>query len=1058
MNPIKYAQMIKYLTRAKKANPNLPDVFPANKAPIPAKTQNVKEMEAVNQFMLRNPRVEKNNGGSLKFYPKASGGETIQPIGPGVDLKVRDLNYGGTLGYEGDKFYGGVEYNTGKVKFDITDSDGTTLVKDTLSKDDAVNFIIGLGDRKGDKFQIKTDKDFTNMQVTFRKSFADGGRIGFNDGRLVKNKKRLKQLNKETALYTDGRYKTYDSVPDRKLRQKIGQRATLRAQGKNVGAGSGSPGVPRPVGEDFVSPMKDARIASKQRQTIKTNFQEKPVGKRLQWIANNGKNYNNTKDFIKAYEKHFNHKIGSKKDVLFNTPGKKPLTQIDNLMNTGRTQQDLFTLTFKDGKAFNREELFKASIIQNNPDIQKDFKELFNLVHNNVSELSELGPEGLVENLNKGKLFKEFDFVKSGVGSGITRNSLLNVANINPDHLTSYQNVRKPLLAISQIIESLKNPEFAKGYGISATTAKKIRGELDNFFTGQKGLQADIKKINNQLGDVKFNQIFGGVNFEHTLAKAFGKDYKYLPRNYLLKGQFTTKSFNLFKRDVFDLPLIKLMKEYEQGKVGAEVVQNFINDFNAKTNGYADFNFDADKGRLVYSDDAVKYDLSRYQNPAVARDELIKNIDLTMSSEFQKGFKNLPESKDQLKLFKSKEAKNIRSLLAKIGCPGLASGGRAGFDVGTNCQIKGAELINSGMKNVTPAQAKNFAAFANKAASLGRGVMKYGIIPEALFVAADSLIRVGMGDSFNEAFLRASDYLRPGDQTKKAEMLEADRFFGPEVAGIIGKSIDYKNELAKVQSLKDQKANLENLSGDGTFDYVGDTSQDVKNIDAQIKQATDNLNNKFKMTDAERIYAERMQEETDDARGSGSFFTKLKSKFRDVEPDSDIETLGVPEQTQKNLNKKLLPTLLDAKDIMQYTTQDAINLAQAYRASGEKVSAKDILAYRDSLKNASLSELAQRFNPESVYGASGTMGEPIDKPVFKKPQNVIGDIEKEIVGQTNVANPFDLDISDIGTGLRGFSAAGGGIAKMAGVSSGIAPESGPNSQGLLSLKNRVRNY
>ena len=36
--------------------------------------------------------------------------------------------------------------------------------------------------------------------------------------------------------------------------------------------------------------------------------------------------------------------------------------------------------------------------------------------------------------------------------------------------------------------------------------------------------------------------------------------------------------------------------------------------------------------------------------------------------------------------------------------------------------------------------------------------------------------------------------------------------------------------------------------------------------------------------------------------------------------------------------------------------------------------------------------------------------------------------------------------------------AGGGIAKMAGVSSGVAPVKGPNSQGLLSLKNRVRNY
>ena len=36
--------------------------------------------------------------------------------------------------------------------------------------------------------------------------------------------------------------------------------------------------------------------------------------------------------------------------------------------------------------------------------------------------------------------------------------------------------------------------------------------------------------------------------------------------------------------------------------------------------------------------------------------------------------------------------------------------------------------------------------------------------------------------------------------------------------------------------------------------------------------------------------------------------------------------------------------------------------------------------------------------------------------------------------------------------------AGGGIAKLAGVSSGPAPVRGPNSQGLLSLKNRVRNY
>ena len=35
--------------------------------------------------------------------------------------------------------------------------------------------------------------------------------------------------------------------------------------------------------------------------------------------------------------------------------------------------------------------------------------------------------------------------------------------------------------------------------------------------------------------------------------------------------------------------------------------------------------------------------------------------------------------------------------------------------------------------------------------------------------------------------------------------------------------------------------------------------------------------------------------------------------------------------------------------------------------------------------------------------------------------------------------------------------AGGGIAKLAGVSSGPPPESGPNSQGLPGLLKRVRN-
>jgi len=72
MNPLQYAQMMKYLTRAKKAKPDLPDVFRASEAPIPPKTQTVEEMEAINEFMLRNPRVEKAGGGML-VQPSADG-------------------------------------------------------------------------------------------------------------------------------------------------------------------------------------------------------------------------------------------------------------------------------------------------------------------------------------------------------------------------------------------------------------------------------------------------------------------------------------------------------------------------------------------------------------------------------------------------------------------------------------------------------------------------------------------------------------------------------------------------------------------------------------------------------------------------------------------------------------------------------------------------------------------------------------------------------------------------------------------------------------------------
>ena len=137
-------------------------------------------------------------GMGLKFFPKASGRQVEQEVGPGIKISERDLNYGITGLLQGDNFFGGAEIDKGKVKLDVTTPEGDTLFKDTIAKDDAVNFILGVGDPEGDKFQIKVDDDFENMKLVLKKTFAEGGRAGLRlgskgPGEVLEDEKKLKQ-------------------------------------------------------------------------------------------------------------------------------------------------------------------------------------------------------------------------------------------------------------------------------------------------------------------------------------------------------------------------------------------------------------------------------------------------------------------------------------------------------------------------------------------------------------------------------------------------------------------------------------------------------------------------------------------------------------------------------------------------------------------------------------------------------------------------------------------------------------------------------------------------
>ena len=91
--------------------------------------------------------------------------------------------------------------------------------------------------------------------------------------------------------------------------------------------------------------------------------------------------------------------------------------------------------------------------------------------------------------------------------------------------------------------------------------------------------------------------------------------------------------------------------------------------------------------------------------------------------------------------------------------------------------------------------------------------------------------------------------------------------------------------------------------------------------------------------------------------------------------------------------------------------------------------ADNFINYQNNLKNQTLNQAEQTYNPEELYGASGLFfGQPV------------------IETQPRVRNTSrDIDP---------FQAAGGGIAKLAGIDQGPPPVRGPNPQGLPGLLKR----
>ena len=334
--------------------------------------------------------------------------------------------------------------------------------------------------------------------------------------------------------------------------------------------------------------------------------------------------------------------------------------------------------------------------------------------------------------------------------------------------------------------------------------------------------------------------------------------------------------------------------------------------------------------------------------------------------------------------FKNIDDKELKQFIRSVGCPNgvleAASGG--------NCLTKGTELINNGMKGATQASAKNFTKFANTALRYGKNIMKFGIIPEAIYVGAETAVRMGMGDSFSQASKQALGfYLDPilGTNFKKEgafSKMESD--VGTDMAFDVARLNEYKESLAKVESIK---SNKENVLATNDESLSGQTDQAVAaQYDKFIAKAEAELNKRM-LSETERIDFDNKADTAADVAGVKSPIRQFIGNARnntelmrvEDDPTGMQSDMIAPEVTQKDLNKKMLPQKAMRPGLSKFVNFDD---RQIDKLSGlTKQPANELRDYQEYLndeRNLSFADQARIFGKEQTYGTQGNFfGEKI---------------------------------------------------------------------------------
>ena len=681
MNPIKFAQMMKYLTRAKNVDPNLPKVTTADKIEIPPKKQTVEEMEAINAFMRRNPRVEKAGGGML-----------VQP------------GFGGT--------------RQGYAK--------------------------PVGNRKG-QF---TSKSMDNISDAILKAYADDD---------------ISLLFEKTKANPTGLISPEDAKQGMFSKIKVDQ-DRLNTIVKNTG-----------LDQETILNIIDDRDAyidlerTSSSQATRYKDRIKFFNQAEKWLTTNAKRYSDPEKLEKAFNRTFgkNNLIAQTiKANITEARGKGRLSGFsDDFIKTIMSVREGTT---KADDAFNSKQLkdmFKTVIYNYNPNVRKKITTIF---ENIIPEPGSKRTPDIRNLFANNATLKKFGLDKSIKGP-IAR---LIANEINEDLLTNVKNFQKPFLGTDALLSFLKDrvdPKYKEMFR-EASNAVKL---------AQKNQWPEAKKTLNIAQD---------LNFDHKIPKSI-IDLGYADEIEYIKVNPTSQKFNqTIKRSQFDTPMNDLIRKFEQtktldGKAAVVKEMNELkNNFSKKYGGYLDeVTITPDKtGKPIFKSSAA---------PVTKKTDFVSSLGKSMiqTGEIdEKKFKkliNTLENSDQIRL-------------ARIGCPGKATGGRIGYFEGQNltaCATKGAEKLKNNPLELTGGDQQNLRALSKSAKTL-RFLKNFlgpgAVVGELIFeggVAANKFLNEGMpikqalGESYINKYLLGPKTQIDVEAERKKELLEREMPDGTKI-------------------------------------------------------------------------------------------------------------------------------------------------------------------------------------------------------------------------------------------------------------------------------------